>query len=222
MQMIENTNLRQASDDNIPGKRIQIANMKLYSYLLPVYADDNCIINSFPDLNTVILNMKHCCQDTIPWFIDNGMKVSPNKFQFMMMSSKPMEPHTIELYGGVSITPESSVEIVGVATDDRLNFAEHIRMCCIKALQLNSVARISKHLDFMLMTIIFNSFILVIFATAGWLGTFVAERIIRSQMSCKSSHWEYCVFILCCIFKTSWRTQVSWFWQQESHRVLSF
>ena len=80
----------------------------------------------------VILNLKYDCQNAIQWFTSNGMKANPNKFQFMVISSKQMEPQNIELHGGVSITSEPSVKILGVVIDDRLNFDEHISMCCTK------------------------------------------------------------------------------------------
>ena len=54
------------------------------------YADDNSIIYSSPDIETVTLNLKHDCQNAIQWFTNNGMKANPNKFQFMVISSKQM------------------------------------------------------------------------------------------------------------------------------------
>ena len=72
-----------------------------------------------------------------------------------------MEPQNIELHGGVSITSEPNVKILGVVIDDRLNFNEHVSLCCTKAArQLNALARISKYLDFKSKTIIYDSFIL--------------------------------------------------------------
>ena len=118
------------------------------------YADDNSIIYSFPDIETVILNLKHDCQNAIQWFTNNGMKANRNKFQFMVISSEQMEPQNIELHDGVSIISELNVKILGVVIDDRLNFDEHVSMCCTKAArQLNVLARISKYLDFKSKTI---------------------------------------------------------------------
>ena len=97
------------------------------------YAGDNSIMYSSPDMETVILNLEHDYQNAIQWFTDNGMKANPNKFQFMVISLKPMEPQNIELHGSVSITSEPSVKILGVVIDDHLNFDEHISMCCTKA-----------------------------------------------------------------------------------------
>ena len=51
----------------------------------------------------------------------------------MVISSKPMKPQTIELHGGVIITSEPSVNMLGVVIDDRLNFDAHLSMCCTKA-----------------------------------------------------------------------------------------
>ena len=78
------------------------------------YADDNSIINSSPDIETVILNLKHDCQNAIKWFTDNGIKTNPKKFQFMVISSKPMEPQHIEWHCSVSITTEPGVKILDV------------------------------------------------------------------------------------------------------------
>ena len=129
---------------------------KLYNY-----ADDNSIIYSSPDKETVILNLKHGYQNAIQWFTNNGMKANLNKFPFSVISSKQMEPQNIVLHDGVSITSEPSVKIWGVVIDDRLNFDEHVRMCCTKAArQLNALARIAKCLHFKSKTIIHNSFIL--------------------------------------------------------------
>ena len=111
-------------------------------------------------MELVILNLKHDCQNAIQWFTDNGMKANPNKFQFMVISSIQMEPQTIDLPNGVSITSDPSVKIFGVIIDDRLNFNEHISMCCTKAArQLNVRARISKYLDIKSKIDIYNSFI---------------------------------------------------------------
>ena len=181
------------------------------------YADDNSIIYSSPDIETVILNLKHDCQNAIQWFTNNGMKANPNKFQFMVISSKQMEPQNIELHGGVSITSEPSVKILGVVIDDRLNFDEHVSMCCTKAArQLNALARISKYLDFKSKTIIYNSFILSNFNHCPLAWHFCGKTNNQKLDNCKSDHWEYCIVIIVRTFKTSWGTdQQSRFWLQE-------
>ena len=75
------------------------------------------MINSSPDIETVLLNLKCDCQNAIQWFTDNSMKANSNKFHFMVISSKPTEPQNIELHGGVSITPEPSANILDVVND---------------------------------------------------------------------------------------------------------
>ena len=125
------------------------------------------------------------------------MKANPNKFQFMVISSKPMEPQNIEWHGGVNITSEPSVKILGVVIDDRLNFDEHISMCCTKAArQLNALVRIFKYFNFKSKSIIYNSFILSNFNYCPLARFFCVKQIVRSLRSYKSGHWEYCIVIL--------------------------
>ena len=50
------------------------------------------------------------------------------QIQIMVISLKPVESQNIGLPGGVSVTSEPSVTILGVVIDDRLNFDEHISM----------------------------------------------------------------------------------------------
>ena len=145
------------------------------------------------------------------------MKANPNKFQFMVISSKQMEPQNIELHGGVSITSEPSVKILGVVIDDRLNFDEHVSMCCTKAVkQLNALARISKYLDFKSKTIIYNSFILSNFnyCPLAWHFCGKTNNQKLDKLQERSLRILYCDIVR--TFKTSWGThQQSRFWLQE-------
>ena len=63
-----------------------IHNCKLYNY-----ADDNSMINSSPDINAILTNLKHGCKNAIKRFGDNSMKANPDKFQSMVLSSDPLE-----------------------------------------------------------------------------------------------------------------------------------
>ena len=132
-----------------------IQNCNLYNY-----ADDNSMIYSSPDINAILTNLKHDCKNAIKWFSDNSMKANPDKFQFMVLSSDPLEQQRIELENDVALLSESRVILLGIIIDDRLQFNDHISaMCCRAARQLNALARISKHLDSKSKHIIFNSFV---------------------------------------------------------------
>ena len=132
-----------------------IQNCKLYNY-----ADDNSMIYSTPDINAILTNLKHDCRNAIKWFGDNSMKANPDKFQFMVLSSDPLEQQKIEIESDITLLSESRVKLLGVIIDDRLQFNDHISaMCCRAARQLNALARISKHLDSKSKHIIYNSFV---------------------------------------------------------------
>ena len=130
-----------------------IQNCKLYNY-----ADDNSVIYSSPDINAILTNLKHDCNNAIKWFGDNSMKANPDKFQFMVLSSDPLEQQRIEI--DITLLSESRVKLLDVIIDNRLQFNDHIiAMCCRAARQLNALARISKHIDTNSKHIIYNSFV---------------------------------------------------------------
>ena len=132
-----------------------IQNSKLYNY-----ADGNSVIYSSPDINAILTNLKHDCENAIKWFGDNSMKANPDKFQFMVLSSDPLEQQRIEIENDITLLSEPRVKLLGVIVDDRLQFNDHIStMCCRAARRLNALARISKHLDSKSKHIIYNSFV---------------------------------------------------------------
>ena len=90
----------------------------------------------------------------------NSMKENPDKFQFMVLSSDPLEQQRIEIDNDKTLLSEPSVKLLGVMIDHRLQFNDHISaMCCRAARLLNALARISKHLDSKSKHTIYNSFV---------------------------------------------------------------
>ena len=97
-----------------------IQNCKLYNY-----ADDNWMISSSPDINAILTNLKHDCKNAIKWFGDNSMKANPDKFQFMVLSSDPLEQERIEIENDMTLLSESRVKLLDVIIDDRPQFNDH-------------------------------------------------------------------------------------------------
>ena len=125
-----------------------IQNCKLYNY-----ADDNSTKYSSPNINAILTNLEHDCKNAIKWFGDNSMKANPDKFQFMVLSSDPLEQRKIEIENDITLLSELRVKLLGVIIDDRLQFNDHISAMCCRA------ARISEHLDSKSKHIIYNSFV---------------------------------------------------------------
>ena len=81
-------------------------------------------------------------------------------FSLWCLSSDPLEQQKIEIENDITLLSESRVKLLGVIIDDRLQFNDHISaMCCRAAIQLNALARISKHIDSKSKHIIYNSFV---------------------------------------------------------------
>ena len=71
------------------------------------------------------------------------MIVNPDKFQAMIISSKKDLTQSLLNINGVELTRESSVKLLGIEIDKKLNFEKHIFNICKKASnQLNAICRL--------------------------------------------------------------------------------
>ena len=125
---------------------------KLYTH-----ADDNSLMYSSLDLNSIFANLQIDCNNAIDWFTVNGMKANPSKFQCMVISSERIGQNFLDIGNGITLQSEPSVKVLGVTIDDRLQFSEHLSACCSKAVrQLNALSWISRNIKSKF--IIYNSF----------------------------------------------------------------
>ena len=124
------------------------------------YADDNSLKRAAHTLDEVIQDLKFDSRIAIQWLSDNGMQANPSKFQFMLNSSTDLGVVEIDIDGNTTIKSESSVKVLGVIIDSKLNFSEHASACCKKgARQLNALTRIAKYLEPSANKILYNSFV---------------------------------------------------------------
>ena len=90
----------------------------------------------------------------------NGKKANLSKFQLMMLSNERLQEQYIDMADGITIRSEPCIKVLGVTTDDRLQFNENVSACCSKAAkQLNALSRISRHISLKSKSISYNSFI---------------------------------------------------------------
>ena len=88
------------------------------------------------------------------------MIVNPNKFQSMIISSKKDLSKSVLKINGVELTMESSVKLLGIETDNKLNFGKHISNVCKKASnQLNAICRLQTFLGHKEKEAIINTFV---------------------------------------------------------------
>ena len=130
-----------------------IKNCSLYNY-----ADDNSLCYSNKDLETVRCVLQEETLNIIDWFEANNVTANPSKFQCMTLGSN--EKMELDI-NDKKIVSSSSVKILGVTIDDKLNFNEHITYICKKAgRQLNVLRRLSYMLVEETRMTIYKSFIL--------------------------------------------------------------
>ena len=98
-----------------------IQNCKLYNC-----ANDNSMIYPTPDINAILINLKHKCRNAIKLFDDNSMKANPVKLQFMVLSSDPLEQQMIEKENDITLLSESRGKLLGVIMNNILQFNDHI------------------------------------------------------------------------------------------------
>ena len=77
-------------------------------------------------------------------FRTNKMIVNPDKFQSMIIASKKDLSKSVLNINGVELTMESSVKLLGIEIDNKLNFEKkNISNICKKASnQLNAICRL--------------------------------------------------------------------------------
>ena len=126
------------------------------------YADDNCISYSHRNVDCIKSVLSDEITALMTWFKLNSLEANPNKFQSMLVS--PNAPKDNDLQIEVSdnvITATSTMKILGMHIDSKLNFNGHIAFLCTKAgRQLNVLQRMRGSLDYVSKMAIYNSFII--------------------------------------------------------------
>ena len=101
----------------------------------------------------------------IDWFKNNKMIVNPDKFQAILLD-KRKSGHTNQriVVDNQYIKVVSSVELLGIQIDDKLNFNLHIsNICWSAANQLNALIRLKRFPSFKEKRIIINSYFMANF-----------------------------------------------------------
>ena len=91
------------------------------------FADDNTIYVGSKDLTELLEIFQKECETAINWFKTNNMMVNPDKFQSMIISSKKDLRKSVLNINGVELTMESSVKLLGIEIDNKLNFQKHFQ-----------------------------------------------------------------------------------------------
>ena len=108
------------------------------------YADDNTPYAIESSAEKLLQTLENETSTLLKWFQWNEMKSNNDKCHLLVINR---EEDIIKI-GNEEITGSTTVKLLGVTIDNKLNFKEHITNICKKANQkLHALARIAKYLD---------------------------------------------------------------------------
>ena len=109
--------------------------------------DDNTIYVGSKDLIELLEILWKECETATNWFKTNNMIVNRNKLQSIIISSKKDLSKSVLKINGIELTMGSSVKLLGIEIDNKLNFGKHIsNICKIASNQLNAIGRLQTFL----------------------------------------------------------------------------
>ena len=129
------------------------------------FADDNTISTFAETILELIDTLQSGSEIVIDWFKNNKMIVNPNKFQAILLD-KRKNGHTNQrtVVYNQYIKVVSSVELLGIQIDDKLEFNLLISNICRSAAnQLNALFRLKRFLGYKEKRILINSYFMANF-----------------------------------------------------------
>ena len=165
------------------------------------YADDNTVSCTGKTSSEVIKKLQDVTKVMIDWFTTNFMKANPDKFQFILFS-KEIEAQSI-LLNNINVNCQSSVKLLGVHIDSKLNFRGHISCICKKAgKQINALARLSTMLNEDCRYKLFETFILSHFNFCPVVWHFCSAEDLKQIENIQKRALKYVLTIITVLIQT--------------------
>ena len=126
------------------------------------FADDNTLFSWGETLSKLIGTLESESNIAIDWFTKNEMIINPDKFQAIILDKNKSNLTNIPLtIDNQTIKSVSSVELLGIPLDDKLNFNLHISNICKSfSNQPNALIILESCLNFNAKKSLFNSYII--------------------------------------------------------------
>ena len=123
--------------------------------------DDNTLCGFAKTLRGLVMILQSECETAVNWLHNNKMIVNPDKFQVILLDKGRSDNKKIEVaIGNEKISSTSSVKLLGVDNDVKLNFNEHIHKICKSAgNQINALIHLKSFLGIKEKEALVNSFI---------------------------------------------------------------
>ena len=126
------------------------------------FADDNTLTTFAKTIERLFEILISESKAAVEWFHANKMMVNPDKFKSIVISKNSRETIPKEFkIGNDNVQVLSSVKLLGIVLDNKLNFNLHIENICKSASnQLNALVRLKRYLGFAERKVLVNSYIL--------------------------------------------------------------
>ena len=120
------------------------------------YADDNTPYTTEKSITSLIEILEVETNVLLEWFKTNEMRPNEDKCHLLVINQENV---SVTL-GNEKISCSSTVDLLGIKIDDKLNFNEHVSKLCKKGNQkLHALARISKYMNKDKLKLIMKAFI---------------------------------------------------------------
>ena len=120
------------------------------------YADDNTPYAIESNIDHLLQALEQDTNILFNWFKNNEMKPNDDKCHLLIINGKD---NKIKI-GNEEISGSTSVKLLGVTIDEKLNFNEHVTNICKKASQkLHALARIAKYIEPEKLRLVMRAFI---------------------------------------------------------------
>ena len=120
------------------------------------YADDNTPYTINKDATQVITKLESDSENLNDWFRLNFLKSNDDKYKLLLTGSE----NTTMKIGTETIQNSSSVKLLGITIDNKLNFNEHvIKMCKKASKKIHALGRIAKYMTSDKLKLIMKAFI---------------------------------------------------------------
>ena len=127
------------------------------------FADDNSLYTSGENIEEVAYKLEEDMLIAMKWFQNNSMGANPKKFQLMFLGTKNIVKKCLNI-NGFKCVSKTSILLLGINIDWKLNFNNHVNIMCSKATsKLKALFRLRCKLTFIQKMTLYNSFIMSAF-----------------------------------------------------------
>ena len=124
------------------------------------FADDNSVYATGKTIEEITCKLERYMEIAMAWFQNNSLAANPKKFQLMFPGTQKIVNKCVNINGSI-FRSKTSIKLLGVYIDWKLNFNTHVKAPCSKAnSKIRARYRLRSYLDSTQKLMLYNSFII--------------------------------------------------------------